>query len=67
MSHHPKWSMAISIHLINGTKGQVQVSCDDCLTYREMKQQVMRALSMAEQLNAEPQAEVSKPFRVVNE
>jgi hypothetical protein len=66
MSSHPKWSMDISIRLINGTKGQVQVSCDECLTYREMKQQVLRALSMAEQLNAAlPVESERQPFKVV--
>jgi hypothetical protein len=59
--------MDITIRLINGTKGQVQVSCDECLTFKEMKQQVLRALDMAYQLNAEtPAADEQRPFRVVN-
>jgi hypothetical protein len=64
---HPRWAVEISIRLTNGTKGQVQVSADECLTFREMKQQVLRALDMASQLNAElPAADEQKPFRVVN-
>jgi hypothetical protein len=63
----PTWAVEISIRLTNGTKGQVQVSADDCLTFREMKQQVLRALEMASQLNAElPAAEEQRPFRIVN-
>jgi hypothetical protein len=54
----PVWHCAITIKLINGTRGEVHVAADDCLTFREMKAQVLRALSMAEQLTAEPPVEV---------
>jgi hypothetical protein len=53
----PMWSINIQAQLINGTSGSVNISAENLVTIRELRQQLDRALAMCEALAREPAQE----------
>lgn len=56
----PTWRVQISVTLVNGQAGKVEIDAGDLLTFRDCQDVFNRALNMARQLNAQP-AEAATP------
>jgi hypothetical protein len=62
------WRCEIRLTLVNGQQGVISLDASQLVTLRELRQQMDKALMMAETLVREPAVEEvpqQKPFRVV--
>jgi hypothetical protein len=62
------WRCEIRLTLVNGQQGVIALDASQLVTLRELRQQMDKALMMAETLVREPAVEEvpqQKPFRVV--